>query len=343
MFLPDIRAIGTIETMLTLALALAVVQTSPAASKAPEKVTPKISGWSVYWNPKSLESIRANAARISVVMPEWIKVAADGTIVRRDNVPADYKKALLEICKKNGVSVYGMTSNYGDDDFDPIRMAKSMSNPETRQRHAQALLKIVREDRLDGIDLDYENMKAGDRENYSLLVEAVDKELHKAKKRLSVTVHAKQSEPGNWDAVIAQDWKRLAAVADEFRVMTYDEHWAGGEPGPVASDAWVEATIKFAVSQVPAKKLWMGVSTYGYDFSKTPTQSLTFDDLPADFKYEIDPSSGEMQSGKTWFAGPESAMRKRELAIKYKLAGLAVWYFGSEKPSTWRVLTGDFE
>ena len=343
MFLPDIRVIGTIEMMLTLALAVASVQIGSNVPKLSGKVNPQLSGWSVYWNPKSIESFRANANRISVVMPEWIKVNADGTISRRDNVPPEYKTELLEISKKNGVKVYGMTSNYGDDDFDPIRMAKSMATPEMRLSHAQALAKIVREDRLDGVDLDYENMKAGDRENYSLLVEAVAKELHKHKKRLSVTVHAKQSEPGNWDAVIAHDWKRLAAVADEFRVMTYDEHWAGGEPGPVASDAWVEATIKFAVSQVPAKKLWMGVSTYGYDFSKTPTQSLTYDDLPADFKYEIDPTSGEMQSGKTWFAGPESATRKRELAIKYKIAGLAIWYFGSEKPSTWRVLTGDFE
>jgi len=218
-----------------------------------------------------------------------------------------------------------------------------MATPEIRLAHAEALAKIAREDKLDGIDLDYENMKAGDRENFSLLVEAIAKALRRDKKRLSVTVHAKQSEPGNWDAVIAHDWKRLAAVADEFRVMTYDEHWAGGEPGPVASNAWVEATMKFAVTQVPANKLWMGVSTYGYDFSKTPTPSLTFADLPADFKYEIDPTSGEMQAGKIWFAGPESAQRKREIAKKFRIAGLAIWYIGSEKPSTWGVLTGDFE
>jgi spore germination protein YaaH len=319
------------------------MQTGAGLPNGPRKVNPALSGWSVWWNPKSLESFRANANRISVVMPEWIKVDADGTVIRRDNVPPAYKKDILKISKKNGVKVYAMTSNYGDGGFDPIRMAKSMATPEIRLAHAEALAKIAREDKLDGIDLDYENMKAGDRENFSLLVEAIAKALRRDKKRLSVTVHAKQSEPGNWDAVIAHDWKRLAAVADEFRVMTYDEHWAGGEPGPVASNAWVEATMKFAVTQVPANKLWMGVSTYGYDFSKTPTPSLTFADLPADFKYEIDPTSGEMQAGKIWFAGPESAQRKREIAKKFRIAGLAIWYIGSEKPSTWGVLTGDFE
>ena len=335
--------IGTIEIVLTLAIALASVSFGAGVQKTNGKVTPQLSGWSVYWNPKSLESIHANAARISVVMPEWIKIEADGTVVRRENVPVEYRNELRKICRTNGVRVYGMTSNYGDEDFDPIRMEKSMATAALRLAHAEALAKIARDDKLDGIDLDYENMKAGDRENFSLLAEAVAKALHRDKKRLSITVHAKQSEPGTWDAAMAQDWKRLGAASDEFRVMTYDEHWAGGEPGPVASDAWVESTIKFAVSLVPAKKVWMGVSTYGYDFSKTPTASLTFDDLPADFKYEIDPSSGEMQSGKTWFAGPESAQRKRDLAIKYKIAGLAVWYFGSEKPSTWRVFTGDLE
>jgi len=307
------------------------------------KPNPAISGWTVAWNPTSLESYRANASRISVVMPEWIFLNRQGKVDRRPGISDDYRRQMREISKKNGVKLYGMASNYGDGDFDPVRMALSMKTEDARRRHAQALAKIAVEDQLDGVDLDYENMKAGDRENYSLLVEAIAKEFRRVKKRVSVTVHAKNSEPGNWDAVIAHDWKRLGKAADEFRVMTYDQHWATSEPGPIASDDWVENVMTFAVSQVPAKKVWMGVATYGYDWSKSPATSLTWTDAAKYKDWNIDPKSGEMVSGKTWFGGPESAMRKREIAIKHKIAGMAVWYFGSEKPSTWRVLTGDFE
>lgn len=276
-------------------------------------------------------------------MPEWTHIDPQGNVRRRPVTPPEFQKEMQEISNKNGLKLYGMASNYADGDFDPVRMALSMKSEAARRSHAKALAKIAVEDKLDGIDLDYENMKAGDRENYSLLVEAIAKELHRVKKRLSVTVHAKLSEPGSWDAVIAHDWKRLGNAADEFRVMTYDQHWATSEPGPIASDEWVENVMKFAVAQVPAKKVWMGVATYGYDWSKKPATSLTWSDVSTKSDWTIDPTSGEMVSGKTWFGGPESAMRKREIAIKHKLAGFAVWYIGSEKPSTWRVLTGDFE
>jgi spore germination protein len=294
---------------------------------------PQLSGWVVFWNDRSLESFAKNARQIAEVMPEWIKVTADGQAVRR--FKDDPKSiAFLQTAAKNHIAVYGMTSNFGDDDFDPKRMTVFLTDPIKRDRHIEQLAGIAAKDKLAGIDLDYESLAAGDRDPFSEFVERLAARLHRDKRKLSVTVHAKDSEPGNWDGAIAQDWARLGKAADIMRVMTYDQHWSTSEAGPIAADEWAKQVMRFAVSVVPARKLEMGVAAYGYDWSKKPAASLTWDDFAPKVGVE-DPESGEIVIDQTRFSGASAFARKQEIAKSLGLRGLALWYFGSEQPTLW--------
>jgi len=299
--------------------------------RPPQKL--KMSGWVVFWNDRSPESFAANVKKINEVMPEWIKVTSDGRAVRRAK-PDPVNLAFLATAKKNKVAVYGMTSNYSDD-FDGNLVHRFLVDPVKRDQHISQLTAIAVEDKLAGIDLDYESLAAADRDLYSDFVERLGTALRKVKKKLSVTVHAKESEPGNWDGAIAQDWARLGKAADVFRVMTYDQHWSTSEAGPIAGDDWVERVLRFAVSKVPATKVDMGVAAYGYDWSKKPATSLVWQDFTKAGSAKIDPVSGELVADQTWFSGDEAFKRKKALAEKLGVRGLSLWYIGSEQPTIW--------
>ncbi len=290
----------------------------------------------VYWNPESPKQFERVAPQLSEVMIEWIKVKADGTVEKRTHGTKEEWNKVHKAAKKNGVELYAMASNF-DTDFEPKRMERLFSSKDTMQKHIDGLVKIVKEDGFGGIDLDYESMKADQRDHFSGFVRLLSKRLKREKLKLSVTVHAKDSEPGNWDGPKAQDYKALGEAADVFRVMGYDYHWSTSDPGAISPDTSVETLVKFTVSQVPANKVSLCIAGYGYDWNKKPADSLTWTDWTKRFKMQgsLDPLSGEVTHPKAHFAGAESMRRKIKIAEKYQLHSVSLWYIGSEDPSFW--------
>lgn len=297
----------------------------------------KMTGWLVFWNPNSLASFEQNASRIHEVKPEWILMDAEGMPVKRD-IPADAQKKFFEIAKKHKVTTLAMISNYASDagGFEATRVQKMLNTKESRAKHIESLAKILKADGFDGVDLDIESLKASDRDKYSLYVEELGRVLKREKLQMTVTVHPKDSEPGNWDGPQAQDWARLGKAADVFKIMCYDHAWSTSPPGPIAPTDWVEKVMTFAKTLVPAHKLDMGVAAYGYDWTVKPTASTTWDGWKAmDKDATYCPLSGERINGDRYFSGAKAFEEKKKLAQKLGIRGLALWYFGSEDPAVW--------
>ena len=59
------------------------------------------------------------------------------------------------------------------------------------------------------------------------------------------------------------DYNKLAKYADYLVVMAYDEHFEGGDIGPVAGIDFVKASIEYAISKVDNQKIVVGVPFYG--------------------------------------------------------------------------------
>lgn len=134
----------------------------------------------------------------------------------------------------------------------------------------------------DGIDIDYENLYATDRDAFTTFIRELADALHAQDRLLTIAVHAKTAEPGNWQGSQAQDWVALGSIVDEFRVMTYDFCWStgcegtwngGSPPGPIDPHWWVDGVIRFATTQVDPAKVMLGVPFYAYDWPTGGGQS----------------------------------------------------------------------
>lgn len=298
-----------------------------------------VSTWIVGWNPASIETFVKQASKLSEIMPERYEVSASGAIVMKSSwKEADWKR-VQTTAKQHKVKVLGMVHNFVlPDGFDAKRMSLLLNDPKKVSAAVKDLLAFVNKDSLDGIDLDLESLAVSDRRAFSSFVGVLAKALHDQKKILSVTVHPKESEPGNWDGPKAQDWKAIGAVADRVKIMCYDVHWSTSEPGAIAPTDWVTRVAKFAMTQMPASKVDIGVAWYGYDWRQKPAKSLVYSDLSR-LPFRMDASSGELtQLDKVFFSGRAAFEQKVAALRALGLNKVSGWYCGSEEPDVWRVI-----
>lgn len=300
-----------------------------------------VAAWVVFWNPVSVATFAERAGGLDEALVEWTGVDEGGLPFRRPRTP-EQETTLREAARRNGTRLWGMANNYAyPTGFDAGRMSLMLNDPALRRGHVTALVKIATEDRLTGIDLDYESLKATDRDAYTVFVRDLAAALHRDKRRLSVTVHPKVDDDGGWDGPRAQDYREIGKVADVVRIMAYDYSWSGAPAGPIAPDEWVRRVAVYARSRVPARKLSLGIPCYGYDWGKTPATSLVWSDflsLLTTDKAAPATDSGEEVADAARFGGATSLARKTAIARELGLGGISFWYVGSEEPRTWDVL-----
>ena len=110
----------------------------------------------------------------------------------------------------------------------------------------------------DGVQIDFENVGARDKENFLLFLKDLKSALA-PEKIFSIAVPARVKSYS--DEIY--DYKKITPLVDRVFIMAYDEHWSGGSPGPVASMDWCKRVLNYASSVIPKEKLVMGLPFYG--------------------------------------------------------------------------------
>lgn len=288
---------------------------------------------------------------LDVVSPTWFKLKDDDTKI---SSLADYK--YLEWAKLNGYSIWPLFSN----NCDTLLTSKILNDSALREKVIQELLVYVKLYKLEGINLDFENLKIEDRGVYTQFV----RELAPSLRQLGVVLSIDVGVPGgsdNWSN--CYDRMALAATADYIMVMTYDQHW-GTSPisGSVAQYSWVEDKVKLALQEVPASKLFLGLPFYTREWKEDYSPDGKMIGSPSSVaismeqaqesiksnkaKIEWDETSGQYYAEytkgnskyKIWVEDERSINLKSSLVHKYQLAGAASWQKGFETPNIWAVL-----
>ena len=133
--------------------------------------------------------------------------------------------------------------------------------------------------------------------------------------------------------------------------MTYDEHYSGGSPGPVASYPWVEKVIKYALRHFAPDKIILGIAAYGYDWRWGSGKALTYSAIQKLIdSHKIFPKWHNLYrtpyftyrswgiNHEVWYENRYSTVAKMELVRNYGLKGVAVWRLGYEDPAIWTAI-----
>ncbi len=327
--------------MLIAGAALAASAAQPAVAAAK---TYRVAAWT-FGDSASLTQA-ADRHALDQVDVDWYISHKNGTVGAVDQDPA-----YVRLARARGLTVFATVANWNvaKGRFDRAVAQAILATPGTRSRHVDRLVNLCRVRDYNGIDLDWEALRAADRDHFATFVEALAARLHAAGKRLSIAVYPKTSEPGQWQGQRSEDWQRLGAAVDQFKIMTYDYSGSWTRPGPVAPPSWTSHVLDFAQTIVAPRKIWMGVPFYGFDWGGGHCTSLTWtgaQDLIARYHPQVEHAASHEacfhyrangHRHEVYFQDRVAlAAKLRMLRRKHpRIAGIAIWRMGGEPATFW--------
>ncbi|HEY5176937.1 MAG TPA: polysaccharide deacetylase family protein [Terriglobales bacterium] len=323
----------------------------------------------VQWDAASFASLKEYYPQIDLLFPEWMHVlTADGRLQAVTELNALYNvmddkgkprpvdERVMPFLKgeKAQTEVLPLVNN-----FDPIRnqwqpdiTAKFMADPAARQRFRSELMNFLATDQYKGITLDIEAFPESSRDDYRALVQELYDDLRAKGLKLYIAVPV-NDRTFNYSAI--------AQISDGLILMNYDQHYPGGDSGPVAGQDWFLKNLQDALKVIPREKIICAVGNYGYDWAMKKGQKkgtppanvhtvsaqdawLEAEDAETDVDFDGDamnPHFAYLDDGNVrhdvWFLDGVTALNQMRAAHALGIDTFALWRLGSEDRSLWAV------
>lgn len=289
-------------------------------------------------NDDSIASLRRHVAALDWIVPATINVSGPAHTF---TVQADPHFARMIAAMPHPPKVLPMVQNFADGDWDGAGAAALFHDPRARVALVQRLAAIARAPGNAGLVMDIEALPESAMRDYLSFL----RELHAAMPtgaQIAVTVPA---EDESWPLAA------IAKVSDRVIFMAYDQHWEGGNAGPIAAQDWFVSQVEAARRAIGPDKLIVALGSYGYDWHGDDTDPLSIEEAwLAAHDSDVRPTF-DAASGNAAFAYEEDGTRHtiwmmdaatswNQLAALKRLGvdDVALWRLGSEDPGFWNDL-----
>lgn len=278
-------------------------------------------------------------------------------------VPPNTQQA-VNILVNNNVKPLLALTNWGPDGFDPDLARTIMGDPTVKALAINNALQLLERFGFAGVNVDFENMYAADRQLYTDFVRDLRNALQPRNFLLSLAVPPKAADLPNAPWVGTFDYRALGELADFIFLMTYEWGWIGGPPMAIAPINQVRRTLDYAVTQIPRNKILQGVPFYGYNWQLPDTPdnlavpvnlvevyplayrfraTINYDPVAQAPWFRYTDASGV--NHEVWFEDARSINIKYDTANEYNLRGIGWWSYINEPygfPQNWPIMAEKF-
>lgn len=209
------------------------------------------------------------------VMPFWYSLKSP-KVIRDDYASGNPSWPIADtVClmRRAGLQVIPTMT----DGTDKLVLSGYLANASTRTTIVKTIVDLVMKNNFDGIDLDYEGFAFVDGNNtwsktaprWVAFIKELSVALRANNKLLSVSTPYLYNPNEAQKGYFVYAWADIASSIDRLRIMTYD--YSVSKPGPMGPLSWTEKTVKYAISVMPASKVYLGLPGYGRDWITSVT------------------------------------------------------------------------
>lgn len=292
----------------------------------------------------AMAEMTAEMTGVNVISPTWFSVTDEtGTI--SSLASADYVKLAHEA----GREVWGLIDNFNEA-FDETT---DLAYASVRSRIIEQLLAEAASCGMDGINVDFENLKEAGIPHYLQFLRELTSAAHAQNLVVSVDMPVPQAYTMYYQR------GEQARFVDYMIVMAYDEHFAGSEEaGSVSSLPFVQQAVEEMTRVMPADQVICGIPFYTRVWTEKFGQSaITSEVLGMDGAKNY---AKENQMTETWDASlgqnvatvetsdarytiwmedEQSMEEKLKVIQSADLAGVAEWKLGFECADVWSLIS----
>lgn len=292
----------------------------------------------------AMAEMTAEMTGVNVISPTWFSVT-DGTGTISSLASADYVK----LAHDAGREVWGLIDNFNEA-FDETT---DLAYASVRSRIIEQLLAEAASCGMDGINVDFENLKEAGIPHYLQFLRELTSAAHAQNLVVSVDTPVPQAYTMYYQR------GEQARFVDYMIVMAYDEHFAGSEEaGSVSSLPFVQQAVEEMTRVMPADQVICGIPFYTRVWTEKFGQSaITSEVLGMDGAKNY---AKENQMTETWDASlgqnvatvetsdarytiwmedEQSVEEKLKVIQSADLAGVAEWKLGFECADVWSLIS----
>ena len=292
----------------------------------------------------AMAEMTAEMTGVNVISPTWFSVTDEtGTI--SSLASADYVK----LAHDAGREVWGLIDNFNEA-FDETT---DLAYASVRSRIIEQLLAEAASCGMDGINVDFENLKEAGIPHYLQFLRELTSAAHEQNLVVSVDTPVPQAYTMYYQR------GEQARFVDYMIVMAYDEHFAGSEEaGSVSSLPFVQQAVGEMTRVMPADQVICGIPFYTRVWTEKFGQSaITSEVLGMDGAKNYakenqmtetwDASLGQnVATAETsdarytiWMEDEQSMEEKLKVIQSADLAGVAEWKLGFERADVWSLIS----
>lgn len=290
--------------------------------------------------------------------PFTYKISRENTLIPLDDL------ALIELARSYGVSPLMHVSNLSEEDvFSPEIAARVLQSPASQAAMTAQVVAQMQRQGYDGIDVDFERVDASDAAAYAAWLDQLRGQVQAAGGILLAALAPKTSGMQPGQTYEGHDYAAIGRAVDAVLLMTYEWGYRASWPRAVAPLEPVRQVVEYAVGEIGAEKLLLGIPNYGYDWplpfvaGQTLARSLSNPEavqLAVDYGAEIQfdqtqqtpwfqYTDGQGQAHEVWFEDARSCRVKYELVSQYGLRGVGFWNFMRPFAQGFQVLNAMFQ
>jgi spore germination protein len=240
----------------------------------------EVSGWIPYWRTATgTAEVLVHLDSFTEINPFGYTVTSNGKLYDNLHLQEEPWKSVVAAAKEKKIRVVP-TVMWGNGQA----IHKVLSNKALRDALIKDIVNMVKTNKVDGVDIDFEAKLVETKEYFSLFL----KDLYKAmgNKWVQCDIESRTPVGSRYDNVpadfnpndVANDYKALNKYCDRVRIMAYDQARVDlklnrANPGlyaPVSDVEWAEKLINIASIEISPKKLVLGIPTYGYEYQVAP-------------------------------------------------------------------------